>query len=514
VHSGVRNGLALALAALMLVGCVPASDTSGIRISSVPGPVIDRPQFPAVQPQVKGLVAGLPGDDLTAYLAQRPDWKDCGESTVCADVLAPLDYANPGASAVTLSLRRLPATKEPHLGTLFVNPGGPGGSGKGLVARFDREGLEQYDIVGWDPRGTGDSTPVQCYGAAETDALLNLDASPDDAAERASYIQASYEFGRSCWQHSGSLLEHVSTIETVRDLDLLRRLLGDSELHYLGYSYGTQIGATYAELFGQHSGRMVLDAAVNITGDDTVVQSMGFDLALGNFAAWCAKQNCALGKTKQAVLDAVTGLLTRLDGAAVAAGKRRLTQSLAVSGIAAMLYYGKEGWPTLVQLIAFAEKGNGRPLLYAADSLNSRDDKGNYEAGFYAFNAVRCLDSDDEDGVLDADRTWADDSKKAPVFGRYSGPDYTCPLWPVRPVPQLTLRGASAKPLLVIGGTGDNATPYQQAVSMAKQLESGILVTYEGEGHGSYGGKSTCVDRIVVGYLVKGTLPADGVRCS
>ena len=146
--------------------------------------------------------------------------------------------------------------------------------------------------------------------------------------------------------------------------------------------------------------------------------------------------------------------------------------------------------------------------------LNSRDEDGHYDAMFYAFPAISCLDDGTEQGVLDADRLWQEDQRKAPVFGRYFGPQYGCALWPVRPVRQLDLRGADAAPLLVIGATGDNATPYQQAVTMAEQLASGVLVTYDGEGHGSYGGKSKCIDRIVVDYLVEGTLPRDGTRCT
>ena len=146
-------------------------------------------------------------------------------------------------------MRRKAATRTPRLGTLFINPGGPGASGKGEVASFENKGLEQYDIVGWDPRGVGDSTPVKCYGDAEADAFNNLDISPDTDAERSALIEGAYDLATSCWENSGSLLEHISTIETVRDLDLLRQLVGDKELHYFGYSYGTQIGATYAELY-------------------------------------------------------------------------------------------------------------------------------------------------------------------------------------------------------------------------------------------------------------------------
>jgi pimeloyl-ACP methyl ester carboxylesterase len=475
---------------------------------------VDRPVLPEVSPAVPGLTAGLPGDDLTAYAAQTPTWSNCGDGTQCASVLAPLDYADPSGKAVTLSVRRKAATGTPRLGTLFINPGGPGGSGKAEVATFANKGLEQYDIVGWDPRGVGASTPVKCYSDAEAEAYNKLDASPDTEAERSAMIEGAYDLAKSCWENSGSLLEHISTVETARDLDLLRQLVGDKELHFFGYSYGTQIGATYAELYPANTGRIVLDAAVNITHNDDVIQAMGFDLALGNFAAWCSSQGCELGSSKQEVLDTITGFFDRLDNRPLSSGRRTLTQSLGVEGSAALLYAGKRGWPTLRKALGDGIEGNGALLLRASDLLLDRDDKGHYGSMFFALQAITCLDSDQEMGVINADRVWKQDEGKAPIYGKYFGPQYVCALWPVRPSRQLNIKGTGAKPLLVIGGTGDNATPYQHSVSMSTQLTSGVLVTYEGQGHGTYGGKSACVDKIVVDYLLQGTMPTDGVRCS
>lgn len=257
----------------------------------------------------------------------------------------------------------------------------------------------------------------------------------------------------------------------------------------------------------------MLDAAVNITDSDEVIQAMGFDLALGNFADWCTRTTeCDLGENREAVLASITGLFDDLDAAPLDVRGRALTQSLAVEGVAQLLYGGLRAWPALAAYVGWAREGSGEALLWAADQLNSRDDNGEYNAMFYAFPAISCLDSLDQ-GVLDADATWGEDQGKAPIFGRYFGPQYTCTLWPVRPAPQLELRGAGAAAILVIGGTGDNATPYQHAETMAEQLESAVLLTYDGEGHGSYGGKSSCVDGIVVDYLVDGRLRSDGFVC-
>jgi pimeloyl-ACP methyl ester carboxylesterase len=512
-----RTCLVALFAAVVLAGCTttsPEPTAAGIRISSVPGIAVDRPTLQAVSPKVSGLVAGLTGDGLRSYAKQAVHWSACGKDR-CAKVVVPLDYANPGQRGVTIALRMKPATRSPHLGPLFVNPGGPGASGQDLVDYFDTDGLEQYDIVGWDPRGTGESTPVRCLTDAQADAFVALDASPDDEAERETLIRASYDFGKACWERNGDYLNHIGTVDTVRDLDLLRQLLGAPKLNYLGYSYGTDIGAVYAELFGGFTGHLVLDAAVNITDDDSIIQAQGFDLALSNFAAWCAKTGCGLGASKDAVLASITGFLDGLDSKPIKVGDRKLTQSLATSGIADALYSGTEAWEPLAVIIQRAQAGDGRYLLAAADSLNGRDEKGHYGSLFFAFPAISCLDSKDE-GVLDADAQWAQDSAKAPIFGKYSGPAYNCALWPTRPSQRLQLHptGGSARPLLVIGATGDPATPYQFAQWMAEQLKSATLVTYEGEGHGGYGGKSDCLDSIVVDYLTKSVVPAGDVRCT
>jgi pimeloyl-ACP methyl ester carboxylesterase len=526
------SGLVAAMTVLTLsvAGCTSAATTAttatpsaqatstsigGIQISTVSGPGVDRQNLASVFVAVDGLRDGLSGTGLAPYLKQQVQWKACDNGTKCADVLAPLDYDSPGAKAVTISMRMKPATKKPYLGTLFINPGGPGGSGKEEVSSFQTTGLEQYDVVGWDPRGVGDSTAVTCLTDAQADAFLNLDSSPDTDAERVALIKANYEFGKACWERNGDLLNHIGTVETVRDLDLMRQLLGNKKLNFFGYSYGTQIGATYAELFGKSTGRLVLDAAVNITDDDSIIQAQGFDLALGNFAAWCAQYSCGLGSDKQAVLSAVTGFLDRLDSTPLTVGKRKLTQSLAVTGVAMMLYGGKDAWQPLAIILQRGINGDGQYLLGAADQLNSRDANGHYGALFSAFPAISCLDTK-EDGVLDADRLWVSDQQKAPIFGKYFGPQYTCTMWPTPPsaYTKLNLTGASAAPLVVIGGTGDNATPYQFAQSMAEQLKSAVLVTYQGEGHGSYGGKSTCIDKLVVSYLAGGKVPTDGTTCS
>ena len=487
----------------------PASP--GRRSADPPAPT--RPVLPVPNIEPSGFTKPPAGSGLARYTSQQLDWSKCGELQ-CATTTVPLDYQDPDRQAITLALARKPATKSPRLGSLFINPGGPGGSGVRYVEYFDSTGLEQYDIVGWDPRGVGASTPVSCFNKVTLENYLSRDSSPDSPEEDTQLREAEREFGRSCLERSGRLLEHVSTAETVRDLDILRALVGDAKLRYFGSSYGTQIGATYAQLFPTKVARLVLDGAVNISDDRSVSQTQGFERALTAFATWCAKRECRLGTTKEKVLGSISNLWKRLDGNPMEGARRPLTQQFALIGVLFVLYQNEEGWKVLRQALELAiVREDPRLLLLLADAYHERDAKtGVFAQSNFGFPAVRCLDKQVTDP--EAARREADEDKaKTPTLGFVSGPDYVCPMWPVAPAPKgPEITGKGAPPILVIGTTGDPATPYEHAQRMAEQLTSGVLVTYRGEGHLAYG-DSTCVQAIVRKYLVKGTVPADGVTC-
>jgi pimeloyl-ACP methyl ester carboxylesterase len=465
-------------------------------------------RVPAVQPA--GFTTPPAGTGLDRYASQQVDWRPCRQQLQCATVRVPLDYTKVNGSAITLAVAKKPATGSRRLGSLFINPGGPGGSGIDYLDYFRSAGLEGYDIVGWDPRGVGRSTPVSC-ATADLDRYLSLDNSPDDAAEERALVDAHRGFGVSCLSTSGPLLEHVSTVEVARDLDLLRGLVRDDRLNFFGASYGTRIGATYAHLFPVRVGRMVLDGAVNITADRSVTQAQGFDRALGAFATWCAARTCGLGRSRAEVLDSVAGLLSRLDGAPVRVANRRLTQQLAVAGVVSGLYGNATDYPFLAQALVAAIKGNGGQLLRAADALNHRDPRGTYGQINYAFPSVRCLDDRDR-GLRGETERAAAANTRAPTLGPFIAADLQCAMWPVAAVPELELTGPGASPILVIGTTGDSATPYEHAVGMAKQLRSGVLLTFDGQGHTAYG-RSACVQLGVQRYLSDGVLPRKDSRC-
>jgi pimeloyl-ACP methyl ester carboxylesterase len=505
-----------------------ATSTSGVVISKppVPAPTAttqrnwnspDRPKVAIPNVKPAGFINPPAGSGLARYTKQAVTWSDCTlgqRAAKCATIAAPLDYASPNGQAITLKLAKIPATASPRLGTLFVNPGGPGEPGTTLAGDFQRTGLEQYDIVGWDPRGAGGSTPVQCENGAAVDQLMQLNQAPTTATEKQALLDGWKAFGASCLAKSGALLQHISTVDTVQDLDMMRQLVGDAKLNYLGYSYGTYIGAVYAQKFPGEVGKLVLDSAVNITQDESVIQASGFDLALGNYADYCASKSCSLGSTKQAVLDTITKLLDKLATAPLPGDStRKLTQSVASDGIALFLYADSQYWDQLTQALEMAIGGDGRYLLYYADQLRGRQTDGTYDASFYAFPAIGCADSQD-DGIARAFSDWTADEQKAPIFGKYFGPNITCVQWPVQGQAPFDITAKGAAPIVVVGATGDSATPYQYAAWMASQLDSGVLVTYNGNGHATYGGKSTCVDNAVVAYFAKGTVPPDGLFCT
>ncbi len=374
-----------------------SSETSAGPTTSTSAPATSksapasRPIQPVPDIRPAGFISPPPGQGLQRYLGQKIQWSDCGKGLQCAAVLAPLDYAQPDAEAITLAIAKRPASAGPAAGSLFINPGGPGGSGTEYVGYFEVKGLERFDVVGWDPRGTGSSTPVTCANGRAMDAYTSVDISPDDATEEQALIDAQVDFGRGCLKRSGALLEHISTTETVRDLDLLRHLVGDEKLTYFGSSYGTKIGALYAQLYPGRVGRMVLDGAVNITDNKDVSQLDGFERALGNFAAWCADKSCKLGDTKAEVERSISDLLNRLDAKPINGGRAPLTQQLAVTGILNVLYENEEGWKYLQQGLELAAfDSDGRYLMFFADQYNQRGRDGSYGQLQFSFPAIRC----------------------------------------------------------------------------------------------------------------------------
>ena len=461
---------------------------------------------------------------LARFYNQKPTWKGCRDGFECTRLDVPLDYADPGGKTIEISVNRRPAGSDSkRIGSLLVNPGGPGASGldfaragSGIVSESL---LERYDLVGFDPRGVGDSTPVTCFSDAETDTFLAADGSPDTRAEEQRLVDLSKEFGEQCAARSGDLLGHVSTVEAARDIDVLRAVLGDERLNFLGKSYGTYLGATYAGLFPDRVGRLVLDGAVDPKLTSAALnkgQAIGFEGALAAFVDDCLRRSgCPLPDGRAQALAAVERLLADIDRRPLDAERGRpLTQGLAMLGLAFGLY-DKGFWSGLREGLDEALEGDGSNLLVFADLYASRDRSGRYQGNSMAAQyAVNCLDRAEGSDIAALRSTAEGLEREAPVFGAYlAWSSLPCGHWPV-PVTEEppAVRAEGAPPIVVVGTTRDPATPYAWAVALADQLASGRLLTLEGDGHTAYHG-NRCIDRAVDRFFLEGKAPADGTRC-
>ena len=500
-------------AATVLTGCGLFSD--------------DEPALPEPSLSPSPVESEEPSDepaepDLAEFYDQELDWEDCGRNE-CAELEVPLDYADPYGETIELSVLRVSARNdEQRVGSLVVNPGGPGGSGVDYASNassyFGSELLQAFDIVGLDPRGVGRSTPVDCLTDAQLDTFVAADPDPDTAAERRRSDRLLQRFGEGCVDKSGELAAHVSTAEAARDMDVLRAALGDGRLSYFGASYGTFLGATYADLFPDQVGRMVLDGALDPSVSSlrlNLVQARGFETALRAYVGACVDRGgCFLGGSVDAGTKRIRALLDQIERKPLDAGDRTLRVGNAVLGIWAPLY-NENFWPTLDVALRAAFGGDGKVLLSLSDSYVSRGADGYTNNSLEALYAVNCLDHDDAIPSEDVPRYDQRFEKVSPTFGRiFAYSLSSCAEWPIHTgrVPE-PISAEGAAPILVVGTTRDPATPLEWAESLADQLESGVLVRRDGDGHTGYLAGNDCVDRTVESYLVSGKVPKGTVDC-
>ncbi|MEU7302500.1 alpha/beta hydrolase [Streptomyces sp. NPDC007206] len=469
-----------------------------------------------------------PATDLPASLiSQRLDWHRCtargnspapGDGWRCATLKVPLDWSRPDGTTIGLALIRAQATGSNRAGSLLFDFGGPGGSGLEMMPYYAStvsKLRERYDLVSWDPRGVGASGGVRCRSDRQIEAAEDVDATPDTPQEEKAFLQDAAGFGKGCQKAAGTLLAHVSTADTARDMDLMRQVLGDARLHYFGISYGTELGGVYAHLFPKRVGRMVLDAVVDPTADtvgQAENQTRGFQRALDDYLK-------STGRNPGQGTRQIAALLKRIDARPLPTSSgRKLTETLAVTGIVLPLY-SESSWPRLTAALDAAEKGDGSALLTLADDYNERDSAGHYGTTSHSQRVISCLDEKERPTLAETKRRLARFEKISPVFGDFLGWDTAgwCHDWPVPgqyATPQVSAPGAA--PILLVGNTGDPATPYEGARRMADELGKGVGIelTWKGEGHGAYGNGSDCVDSTVNAYLLNGTVPKDGTVCS
>lgn len=480
---------------------------------------------PAAQPPAP--VPDDVGPKLARFYRQKLDWHGCRGSgnLQCATLRVPEDYQDPGGRTIELAVLRLPAKdQQRRAGSLVVNPGGPGGSGIDY-ARYaalvvSRQVRERYDVVGFDPRGVGKSTPVDCLTDPQLDRFLAADGSPDNPREVQRLLDLSKQFAQGCERRSGDLLAHVSTEAAARDMDVLRGALGDGTLTYLGKSYGTFLGATYAELFPRRAGRLVLDGALDPSLSATEVgiqQAKGFEVALKAFLRDCVtRDDCPLGHSLDEAYQRLDTFLADVDRNPLPTnGGRQLTQSLALTGVIMPLYV-KEYWPRLRSALQAGLDGDGSPLLRMADEYAERTADGYKSNSNEVILAVNCLDRPDISSVREAKKLQPRFEKASPRFGAYIlWGSLPCAVWPVdaegRPH---EIHAPGAPPILVVGTTRDPATPYAWAKRLADQLDSGVLLSRDGDGHTAYMEGNSCIDDAVDRFILAGKPPPDGKLCS
>lgn len=465
-----------------------------------------------------------PDASLASYYGQHPQWKRCTKGFVCARVRVPMDYTHPEGRQLQIALEMRPASGK-RIGAMLINPGGPGGSGLQYVQAatdsFNRSILTHYDLIGFDPRGVGLSDPIHCLSTKQLDAYLSEDPDPDTPAEAQAYADSAVRMGRGCTATSGDLAAHVSTIEAARDMDIMRSALGQPTLNYFGASYGTKLGATYASLFPHKVGRFVLDGALDpklSTLQINLGQARGFETALRSYVGNCVHQtkSCFLGSSVDAGLAKIRSLVKRIDAKPLRTGSnRRLTEGLAAAGIFTPLY-DRSYWLLLSEALKGALHGDGSVLLELADIYSSRGPHGYTDNSQEAIYAISCLDDPWSIPASQVPSMLPQFEKASPTFGRlFAWANVTCSGQVAKSEnPPLTISAAGAPPIIVTGTTRDPATPFAWAQSLAHELASGVLIERHGDGHTAYHQGSTCVDKAIDGYLLRGTVPKNGLNCS
>jgi pimeloyl-ACP methyl ester carboxylesterase len=447
---------------------------------------------------------------------QKLNWVTCNGDYECTSFKVPVNYEHIDNQVFTLQvIRHRAIDKNNSLGSLFVNPGGPGGSALNYAYNADnivsKDIYDKYDIIGFDQRGVNQSDPIRCLDDKAEDKFLSSDGKANSAQEVQVLDQEAISFAQKCAAAAGERLGHVSTLEGARDMDLLRHLIHEPKLNYLGKSYGTYLGTLYAFLFPDKVGRMVLDGAVdpNVSiRDQNLVQATGFDSALNDYLK--SQNKFKLSDISKIIKDTGVEPLRKSKG-------RGLTQALLITAIAESLYNNETGWPNLTRALEDV-KNSGSPdlLLKIADTYNGRNSDGTFKDNQNDIGImINCADWVEERSISEIKADARNFTKSAPIFGpflAYAG--LTCSHWKTKPELRSTKISVNTKSkIVVIGITKDPATPYVWATGLVQALKNSTLLTYDGEGHTGHNRGNSCIDRQVDGYFLTGKLPPKGLIC-
>jgi pimeloyl-ACP methyl ester carboxylesterase len=464
-------------------------------------------------------------ETLDSYLHQQLTWTTCNVGE-CATLKVPLDYSNLGLGNISLAVSRAKHTGPTFQGSLVVNPGGPGSSGLDFAKYVARDVTpsvaKEFDIIGFDPRGVGKSTPVTCMTNKQTAAWLAMDATPDTPAEIAADVKAASNISAGCLKYSARIAPHVGTPSAAQDLDLLRSALGEERLNWLGFSYGTSLGTAYLEAFPDRVGRFVLDGAVdpNLNGMQlSLGQAKSFQRAFQMYAQDCVDHSpCSIGNSRAIITKKVNTLLAALDTRPLRTDDGvALTQSSGVGGIFTAMY-STDMWPLLTDALAQAFSGNGTGLLelswMGSDQTGPETFGSNLQSAYFAINCWDLPATPKAAGLAVAARNWAKNTPVPEISRSMAWSNSPCSYWFAHnPQPRAPAKSTTTAPVLIVGTLFDPATPYVWAKALHSQLPTSTLLTYAGNGHTAFGSGSRCIDGAVNDYLLKGTLPAAGKSC-
>ncbi|WP_061962959.1 alpha/beta hydrolase [Demequina aurantiaca] len=515
---------AIAAFGLVLTGCVPERD----QVSPSDTPTVASTADPSASAVAPGGTASPANPGDSRVYNQQLTWSPCDELE-CSTVQVPVDWSNPDGPTFGVAINRHVALdSDRRLGSMLINPGGPGGEGLSFAEYFvsiaGDDLLDAYDVIGFDPRGVGQSSGVNCGDGAALDAYYLPDVVLNTQADIDAARQTFIEFTNNCRELTGPVWENVDTVSAARDMDVIRSVLGDEQLNFLGYSYGTELGATYAELYPTNVGRMTLDGAVDFLLDDTQIsvdQASGFELALGNFVEWChSQEECLLdGNTATAKQQIHDMTVTAQDTGYPSGHEMDVNGTLMFYGIAVTLY-DQTSWPYLMNGLNEVLRDKTASVIFQlANFYLDRDpSSGNYSSNSTeAFTAIGCMDSPLEDPyTIEEYNDFADAViAAAPTLGFAYAAGTGCDGWQWEANEHIeNLDATSATgPILVIGTTNDPATPIKWARSLTDRLGNASLLEWDGEGHTAYGRSNQCVIDAVDGYMVDGEMPSSGKQC-
>jgi pimeloyl-ACP methyl ester carboxylesterase len=473
------------------------------------------------------VAAGCGGNERSAEQAASDEafgWTSIGDGVEEGSLTVPVDYDDPSKGTATLYLvRHLATDTDRRIGSLLVNPGGPGFGGSVLARQapgiYGSELIERFDIIGFDPRGTGRSTPaIDCIDDLDR-TYGDIDITPDDDAEQQQLVSLAEEFAAGCAEATGAdFLPYVGTNNVARDMDAIRAALGEERISYFGFSYGSELGATWATLFPDTVRAAVLDGAADPGADPveaTIQQSIGFEDTLSTFLTQCAADNECPFHNDGDPSTAFDALMVSIDEQPITAldGRPLLTRSMAVTAVARAMY-SNELWPTLADALADAQAGDGSGLMTLYDDYYGRTSEGTYSDELEAFQVISCMDDERRLTIAEEDAAAERYRAAAPRFAPGTTGSYGCVFLPAPIDPRADVTGDGAGPILVMGTTGDAATPLASTELMADALEDGRLVIVEADQHTGYG-FNRCSQETIDEYLIDpvANAPADGTRC-